>query len=58
MKEKQKIEMIKNILHNAISMNVNKNIILKISQQLDEYIINYYRKNEKPNGCCQTKKYE
>ncbi len=56
MNEKQKIEMIKNILYNAIAMNVDKKIILKISQQLDEYIIRYYRQNKDSNNTVSNKK--
>lgn len=31
------------VLHNAMQMNMSKEIILKISQKLDEYINAYYK---------------
>jgi hypothetical protein len=42
---KHKIEITRNILHNAMIMNTTKEILLKISQQLDKYIAEYYYKN-------------
>lgn len=38
-----KIEIARNILHNAAKMNARKEIILKISKVIDKYIIDYYR---------------
>ena len=32
----------RNILNNATLMNMSKEILLKISQKLDKYIIEYY----------------
>lgn len=40
------LETARNILHNAKQMNMSKDIILKISQKLDEYINAYYRNAE------------
>lgn len=45
MNEIEKIELARNLLYNAANMNMSKEIILKISQQLDIYIIDYYEKN-------------
>ena len=44
MNEKDKIEITRNILNKAININMSRTIILKISQKLDEYIVDYYRK--------------
>lgn len=43
--KKDKIEMIRNILNNATNMNIKKELIFKISQKFDEYIIKYYKEN-------------
>lgn len=43
---KNKIEIARNILNNAVNMNVSKELLLKISQKLDEYIVEYYRNEE------------
>ena len=40
-----KIEVARNILHNAARMNMNKEIILKISQKVDQYIVEHFNKN-------------
>jgi len=39
-----KIEIARNILINAANMSVSKEILLKISRKIDEYIIEYYQK--------------
>jgi hypothetical protein len=44
---KNKIEISRNILYNAINMNLSKNTIEKISQKLDKHIVEYYYKNGK-----------
>jgi len=43
MKIENRIELGKRLLLNASNMNMNREIILKISQKLDKYIIEYYR---------------
>lgn len=37
----------RNILCNAINMNLSKETIIKISQKVDEYIIEYHFYNKK-----------
>lgn len=37
------LETARNILHNAVRMNMSQDLIIKISQKLDEYINEYYR---------------
>ncbi|MDK2821522.1 MAG: hypothetical protein PWP31_1487 [Clostridia bacterium] len=44
MSEKDKIEIARNILNNAAKINISKGILLKISQKIDKYIVEYYRK--------------
>jgi len=39
---KNKIEIARCILNNAANMNMSEEIILKISQKIDQYIIEYY----------------
>ncbi|MBS4535112.1 Spo0E family sporulation regulatory protein-aspartic acid phosphatase [Clostridium sp. D2Q-14] len=46
MKIDDKIRIGKNILDNAIEMNMSKDIILRISQKIDKYTIEYYRINK------------
>lgn len=41
------LETARNILQNATQMNMSNDIILKISQKIDEYINAYYRDVEK-----------
>ncbi|MFV9511269.1 Spo0E family sporulation regulatory protein-aspartic acid phosphatase [Tepidibacillus sp. LV47] len=50
MDKKDKIEIARNILNNAANMNMNKEIILKISQKIDKYIIEYLRKDGGKRG--------
>lgn len=45
MNEKDKIEVARNILNNAASLNVSKEVLLRISQIVDKYVVEYYRKN-------------
>ena len=40
---KQRIEIARKILNNAADMKVDKEILLKISQKIDKYIIEYYK---------------
>lgn len=47
MNNKDKIEIARSILNNAAKINVNKKTLLKISQKMDQYIIEYYQKNKK-----------
>jgi len=37
-----RIEIARKILVNAVNMNMSKNILLKISQKMDKYIVQYY----------------
>ena len=46
MTNKDEIEMARNILNNAANINISKELLLKISQKLDKYIIEYYRNGE------------
>lgn len=43
LRNKEKLKIPKNILENAITMNMKPELILKISQVIDKYIIEYYR---------------
>lgn len=36
------LETARNILKNAVEMNMGKEIILKISQKIDKYVLDYY----------------
>ncbi len=49
MNEKNKIEFFRIILNCAAVKNINKSVLIKISQQMDKYIIEYYRKCEHAN---------
>jgi hypothetical protein len=40
------IETARHILNNAVKMNFSKELILRISQKLDQYVNEYYRHNE------------
>jgi hypothetical protein len=42
---KKKIEIARDALYNAANMNMNREIILKKSQKIDEYIVKYYLEN-------------
>mgnify|MGYP001150999701 CR=1 FL=1 len=42
MNDKDKIEMVRRILNNAVNINMNPDIVLKISEKLDQHIIDYY----------------
>ncbi|MDR5659650.1 aspartyl-phosphate phosphatase Spo0E family protein [Serpentinicella sp. ANB-PHB4] len=46
MNNREKIKVTRNILDNAINMNIRADIVLKISQKLDKYIVEYYNKDE------------
>ena len=46
---KNRIETARNILNNAASINISKELLLKISQKLDEYIVGYYRNEKNKN---------
>jgi len=45
-----KIEIARNILNNAISLNINKEIIQAISKKMDKYIIEYYYEKRNKKG--------
>ena len=47
MKLLDRIEIGKRLLINAVNMNMSKEILLKISQKLDKYIVEYYKENKK-----------
>jgi hypothetical protein len=40
---KDKIEFARNILNNSKNMCMSRGIILRISQKIDKYIVEYYR---------------
>ncbi len=46
MNKKDKIEIARSILNNAVNINISQDIILKISQKLDKYIVDYYLNND------------
>ncbi|UNC93159.1 Spo0E family sporulation regulatory protein-aspartic acid phosphatase [Candidatus Contubernalis alkaliaceticus] len=46
MKIEDKIETARCILIGAANMNVKKEILLKISEKMDNYILEYYRHTE------------
>ncbi|MFS8501934.1 MAG: Spo0E family sporulation regulatory protein-aspartic acid phosphatase [Caldicoprobacter sp.] len=50
MDAKTRIKIARNLLNNAIEMNINKKVIFKISQKIDEYIVMYYREYEDLKG--------
>jgi len=39
------MEIARTILNNAGNMNVSKEILLKLSQKMDKYIVEYYREH-------------
>jgi len=41
-----RIELGKRLLLNAVNMNMSKEILLKISQKVDKYIVEYYKENK------------
>jgi hypothetical protein len=41
---KDQLEIARTILYNAININMRKEIILKISQKIDKYIVEYFFK--------------
>ena len=43
--EKDKIEIARSILNNAANINISRKILLKISQKIDKYIVEYFRKS-------------
>lgn len=43
MEIKEKIELTRDILNNAINMRLDEELILKISRKLDQYIHEYYK---------------
>jgi hypothetical protein len=44
---KSKIETARDALNNAVNMQMNREIILEMSQMIDEYIVEYYRQSRK-----------
>jgi len=42
MKKNDDLEIARQILYNAYKMNLSKEIILKISQKIDQYVNEYY----------------
>lgn len=47
---RRKIELGRNILYNAANMNMSYELILKISQKVDQYIVEYLRNSKYQNG--------
>ncbi|MEL7565917.1 MAG: aspartyl-phosphate phosphatase Spo0E family protein [Dehalobacterium sp.] len=47
---KDKIEIARNILNNAIQVNINKETIQAISRKMDKYIVEYYHENRNKKG--------
>ena len=45
--QKARLEIFRNILHNAIDMNFSEELLLKISKKLDKYIVEYIQENDK-----------
>jgi len=45
MEIKERIELTRDILNNAINMCLDEELILEISRKLDQYIYEYYKKN-------------
>lgn len=50
MKIEDKIEIARNILNKAAEMNMSEDILLKISQKIDKYVVEYYHKNRGQKG--------
>lgn len=50
MKIENKIRIARKILNNSAEMNLRKDILLKISQKIDKYIIEYYHENGGQKG--------
>ena len=46
MQKNEDIETARLILNNAVKMNFSKELILRISQKLDQYVNEYYHHNE------------
>lgn len=46
MQKYEDIETARHILNNAVRMNFSKELILRISQKLDQYVNEYYRNDE------------
>lgn len=55
---KDKIELARNILYNASDMNVSREMLLKISQKMDKYIVEYLRQSEYQEGGLNGRKNE
>ncbi|MBS3968783.1 MAG: Spo0E family sporulation regulatory protein-aspartic acid phosphatase [Clostridia bacterium] len=45
MKIIDRIEVARRLLVNAVNMNMSKDILLKISEKLDKYLVEYYKEN-------------
>ncbi|HAG08682.1 MAG TPA: Spo0E family sporulation regulatory protein-aspartic acid phosphatase [Desulfotomaculum sp.] len=57
MKIEDKIEIARNILNKAAEMNMSKDILLKISQKIDKYVVEYYHKNRGQKGGLSEEEY-
>lgn len=57
MKIEDKIEIARNILNRAAEMGMSKDILLKISQKIDKYIVEYYHENGGQKGDMGEKEY-
>jgi hypothetical protein len=40
----EKIELVRKLLNNGASMNMSKDILLRLSKKVDQYIVDYYKK--------------
>jgi len=58
MDNKDKIEIARNILHNAANINMSIEILLEISKKIDKYVVEYYRNcRDKKDGVSGKIKY-
>ena len=46
----KKIEIARRLLVNAVDMNMSKGILLKLSQKMDKYIVQYYIEKKEEEG--------
>ncbi|MDN5365671.1 MAG: hypothetical protein PWP44_874 [Thermacetogenium sp.] len=47
MNEKEKIEAARKILNNAYSLNLSKDVLLRISRLIDKYVVAYHKKENR-----------
>ncbi|NLJ72555.1 MAG: Spo0E family sporulation regulatory protein-aspartic acid phosphatase [Syntrophomonadaceae bacterium] len=58
MDERGKIELARAILVNAVNINMDKEVIQKLSEELDKYILEYYQNGKKTGLPIRGKKWE